>query len=169
MTRKIFLHAALTLVALAGPAFAQGPRRPDVDYPRLRAALHELREARRELHESRDTWPPGHRERAFRALDDAIDSVKTILSVNDVDNFRGVDRTPDYYKRFNDYPRLRAALGDLRDARDELRTATADFRGMKERALDDIEVAIGEILILTRGGDRGRGYDRDRNRFPGPR
>jgi hypothetical protein len=158
MPRRMFpLSAALTLIILAGPAFAQGPRRDDrADYPRLRAALHEMREARRELMESRDAWPPGHRERASRALDDGIDSIKTILSVNDVDNFRGVDRNPDFYKRFKDYPRLRAALADLRDARDELRSATADFRGMKERALDDIEVAIGEIVMLTRGGDRSR-------------
>lgn len=172
MTRKTFLHTTLTLGALAWPALAQGPRRDErVNYPRLRAALHELREAKAELAASRDAWPPGHRERAFRALDDAIDSVKTILSVNDVENFRGVDRNPDYYQRFRDYPRLRAALGDLRDAREELRTAEADFRGLKERAIDDVDVAIGEILVLVRVGDRDRGFDRGRGPggFPGPR
>src|SRR4051812_41094903 len=140
MHRKTFL-AAFALLALAMPAPAQQrPVRPAparVDHPNLRAALHELREARRELNDSRENWPPGHKERAMAALGDGIDSIKTILEVKDVDTFRGVDRNPDYYKRFADHPRLRSALEDLRQARDELRAATSDFRGMKGRALDD--------------------------------
>ena len=90
------------------------------------------------------------------ALDDGISSIRTILSVKDVENFRGVDRNPDFYKKFKDYPRLRAALDDLRDARNELHAATADFRGLKERTLEDIEVAIGEIVMLTRNRNRPR-------------
>jgi hypothetical protein len=150
------LAAALTLIVLAGPALAQPPQAPPgrVDHPNLRAALHELREARQELRDSREAWPPGHKERATQALQDAVESIRTILSVKDVDTFRGVDRNPDYYRRFADHPRLRAALEDLRQARDELRGATTDFRGMKERALDDIEVAIGEIVTLMRVNNR---------------
>jgi hypothetical protein len=68
--------------------------------------------------------------------------------------FRGVDRDPDYYKRYEDHPRLRAALHDLREARQELRTAKADFRGLKDRALDDIDMAIGDILTLIRHDKR---------------
>lgn len=140
----------LPLTVEPGPALAQG--RPD--HPRLRAALHELREARATLLAARDAWPPGYRERATRAIDDAITSVRTILDVKDVASFHGVDRTPDYYKRYADHPRLRAALHDLREARDELRIAKADFRGLKERALDDIDVAIGDILTLIRYSKR---------------
>jgi hypothetical protein len=116
--------------------------------------LHELREARASLQKARDTWPPGYKERALTATEDAIQSVRAILDVRDVDTFRGVDRKPDYYKRYQDHPRLRAALQDLRDARDELRAAKSDFRGKKERALDDIDVAIGAILSLIRHDKR---------------
>lgn len=155
MLRRTFSIAALTL--FAGPVLAQAPRRIEpANYPRLRAALHELREAKGELRESRDAWPQGHKERALTALDDGITSLRTILSVNDVNNFHGIDRSPDFYKNFKNYPRLRAALGDLRDARNELHAATADFKGMKERALEDIEVAIGEIVMLTRDRNRPR-------------
>ena len=153
MNRRSSLAAALTLAILPCPALAQPPRER-ADYPHLRAALHELREANLELKESREPWPAGHKERAAKALQDATNSLKTILSVNDVENFQGIARNPDHYKRFADFPRLRAALEDLRQARDELRGATADFKGMKERALDDIEVAIGEILTLTRTAAR---------------
>ncbi len=33
-------------------------------------------------------------------------SVVTILAVKDIRTFRGVDRKPEYYKRWKDYPRL---------------------------------------------------------------
>lgn len=151
MTRRAFhltpLAAALLALSATSPTPAQERR---VDHPRLRAALHELREARAALNDAKDSWPPGYKDRALASIDDAIKSVRTILDVKDVNTFVGVDRNPDYYKKYKDHPRLRAALDDLRDARDELKSAKADFRGQKERALDDIEVAIGDILTLIR-------------------
>jgi len=137
---------ALALAVFALTAFGQRA----ADHPRLRAALHELREARAELKSARDTWPAGYRERAMRSINDAIESVRTILAVKSLDDFRGVERGPDFYKRFADHPRLRAALQDLREAREELRAAKADFGGKKARAIDDIDVAIGDILTLVR-------------------
>jgi len=158
MSLKLPILAAIAMIALSVPALAQGPPgRPGqarVDHPNLRAALHELREARRELADSRETWPPGHKERAMDALRDGMESIRTILEVKNVDDFRGVDRNPDFYKRFPDHPRLRAALEDLRQARVELRGATTDFRGMRERALEDIDVAVGEIVTLMRVSGR---------------
>jgi len=140
------LAFAALLALTAGTANAQRK----VDHPKLRAALHELREARSTVDSSRTTWPAEHRRRALRAIDDAIRSVGTILAVKDIKTFRGVDRKPEYYKRYTDHPRLRAALQDLREARRELREARADFRGKKEQAIDDIDVAIGEVLTLLR-------------------
>jgi len=136
---------AFALVLLAGPA----PAQQRADYPHLRAALHELRDARKELQAARDNWPPGNKERALAAIDDAIQSLKIILDVKGED-FRGVERSPDYYRRYTDHPKLRAALADLREARDELRQAKADFGKRKERALDDIDIAVGHIAALMR-------------------
>jgi hypothetical protein len=142
---------ALALFAGPPPAPAAGQK---VDHPRLRAALHELREARTVLKDAKDVWPPGYKEQALRSLNDAIATVRTILAVKDVDNFRGVDRNPDYYRRYKDHPRLRAALDDIRDARDELRSARAEFAGLKDQALDDLDVAAGSIVMLIRHGKR---------------
>jgi hypothetical protein len=153
MSRRLFVLAPLAaaLLALAGtsaaPVAAQDRK---VDHPRLRAALHELREARAALGDAKDSWPPGYKERALASTHAAIKSVQTILAVKDVNTFVGVDRDADYYKKYKDHPRLRAALEDLRDARDELRNAKADFRGLKDDALDDIDQAIGDILTLIR-------------------
>ncbi len=153
--RNVFTLMAIVLAgSVSGTAFAQGkgpgPDRGKVDYPRLRASLQEMREARRALRDANDAWPRGYRERALQAIDDAINSVKAILQVKDVDTFRGVDRNPDYYKRYRDHPQLRSALEDLREGRAELVAARADVGNLKEQALDDIDVAIGDILTLLR-------------------
>jgi hypothetical protein len=133
-----------TLALLAAMAAAQTPR----DHPRLRAALHELREARIKLKDARDTWPPGYRDRALGSINNASNSIRLILAIKDVDSVKSVDRSPDYYKRYTDHPHLRAAVQDLREARAELASARADFGDRKERALDDIDMAIGDILTL---------------------
>jgi hypothetical protein len=145
------IPAVCALAVLAGSFAGTAEAQEKVDHPSLRAALHELRDARSELKSARDAWPPGYRERALRSIDDAVQSVRTILSVKDVDTFRGVDRNPDYYaKHYKDHPRLRAALHDLRAAREELRTAGTNVGNLKERALEDIDIAIGDILVLIR-------------------
>ena len=151
MFRTAFHFAAPALVLLAAVA-PDVTAQERVEHPRLRAALHELREARAELVAAKDNWPPGSKERALAAIDDATRSVRTILSVKEEDfrTFRGVVRDNDYYKRYQDHPRLRAALQDLREAREELRAAKADFGNMKERALDDIDIAVGHIAALMR-------------------
>ncbi|WP_439626777.1 hypothetical protein [Gemmata sp.] len=146
--------AALVAIALSGPsaATAQEP----ASYQRLRAALHELRDARGTLTDVADEAPNPLKDRALASTQEAINSIKGILAVKDVKNFRGVERTPDYYKRYPDHPRLRAALADLREARDELRAAKADFGGLKDKALDDIDVAVGDIISLIRSHARPR-------------
>jgi hypothetical protein len=150
MIRRLFLIAPVlagAMFALSTPTPAQDRK---IDHPRLRAALHELREARAAVQGAKDAWPPGLKESALESIQAAIKSIRTILNVEDVENFRGVDRNADYYRKFADHPRLRAALADLRDARDELRTAKADFGGLKEQALDNIDVASGDIVRLIR-------------------
>lgn len=154
-SRLIRCAVVLVVISLAGgPVAAQqrepGADRRKVDHPRLRAALHELREARAELKRAPDAWPPGYRDRAMDAIGEAIQSVRTILAIKDVETFRGVDRDPDYYKQYKNYSHLRAALADLREAREELRLAKADFGGHKEKAIDDIDVAVGDIVTLVR-------------------
>ena len=151
MIRQFLSLAPLLLIGVtAGPAAGQGK----VDHPTLRAALHEMREARNHLKSATDTWPPGEKQRAEAALDAAVQSVKTILAVRDVDTFRGVDRNPDYYARYKDHPRLRAALADIRSARNELQAAVVDVGGNKDRALDDLDVAAGCIVALIRNVKR---------------
>ena len=142
--------AALAAVAAVGLAAA--PVR--AQHPALWGALHELREARGWLKEARDDWPPGYKDRALASTQAAIDAIKGILEAHGEKDFRGPPRGPDYYKRYKDHPRLRAAVDDLRAARDTLRPATADFGGLKDKALDDIDSAVGDGLTLIRATKR---------------
>src|SRR5687768_7863334 len=146
LCRSLPVFTLMWLLASSGPATAQ----QKLTHPRLRAVLHELREARAVLKDARDTWPQGYKDRALQHIDDAIVTIKTILAVKNVDDFRGVQRSPDYYTRYKDHPRLRAALDDVRDARDELRGTKSDFGGLKDRALDDLDLAAGSIVTLIR-------------------
>jgi hypothetical protein len=139
MLRRSCGVLAIAVVVLSmSEALAQRNR-----YPALRAALHELREARTEI---RDIPGPrgGKKVETLQAMDNAAASIELVLDVRG-GSFRGVDRNPDYYRQFRDHPRLRAALKDLRDARGELRDARADFRNNRDRALRDVNRAIDVI------------------------
>ncbi len=156
MVRNVFRLTPVFALGIAAVLSSQAPSggQNQADHPRLRAALHELREAQTYLDTAKDSWPPGYKEQAQQAIRSAMRSVQTILDVKDVNNFRGVDRNPDYYTRFQGHPRLRAALEDVRDARDELRTAKADFAANKDSALDDLDVAAGSLVTLIRYNKR---------------
>ena len=147
--RLIGLTPVIVFTVFTAPAAGQG-----VEHPRVRAALHEIREARNVLRTATDVYPPQERERAMRGLENAMETLKTILAVRNVDDFRGVDRNPEYYNRFKDHPRLRAALEDVRDARDELRASKNDFGGLKDQAIDELDVAAGSIVVLIRRDKR---------------
>jgi hypothetical protein len=112
-------------------------------HPRLHAALHELREAKRSIQDipgPRD----GKKKDLLLAMDAAMDSIKLVLDIKG-DNFKGIDRSADFYKRYPDHPRLRAAMDSLRDAREELRDARANFGGNRQRAVRDVNYAIDQI------------------------
>jgi len=152
MSRRILClaPALAAAVILASQADRTATAQGKVDHPRLRAALHEMREARAWLNSSPDQWPPGYKERALEHIDAAMKTVQTILQVKDVNAFVGVERNKDYYNQYADKPRLRAALADVRNARDELRDAKANIGDLKDRALDDLDVAAGDIVTLIR-------------------
>jgi hypothetical protein len=145
------LASAAVLSAAPRPAAGQVKFDPNkVEYPRLRAALHELREARGWIQESRVNYPPGVKEAAVAHIQATIDGLRDVLAVRDVNSFVGYDRNKDYYNRFADNPELRSALQDVRDARDELRAAKGDLRGQKDALLDNLDIAAGDIVVLIR-------------------
>jgi hypothetical protein len=142
MLRKLLILPAVALALIAAPAVAE----EKIKFPKLHAALYELREASKEIKGITDDVG-GHKKKALTATGDAIRSVKLILAVKDEDT-SPIKRGKDFYKSWKDYPRARAALQDLREAKAELEKTKGDFEGNKKQALKDIEVASVEMRSL---------------------
>ena len=148
---------AIRMAAVVLAAVALAPDRAvsqELPFVALRSTLQELREARQHLKDARDVWPPGYKDRAMTSTQAAMDSIKTIMDALGAKDFKGLDRAPEYYEKYSDHRHLRAAVADLRESRDFLRTATVDFRGHKDKAMDDIDIAVGDILTLIRHGKK---------------
>jgi hypothetical protein len=137
--------ALLALLVLPGVEAAGGQK---FSHPRLRAALHELLKARGEVAGASHDFG-GHRDKAIRAIDDAIGSLREIVSVKG-DVIPGVERKQDFYKAYKTHPHLRQALTDLREAREDLRDPKADFGKLRERAIRDVSLAIDQVELLIK-------------------
>jgi len=137
--------ALVALLVLPGVEAAGAQK---FSHPRLRAALHELLKARGEVAGANHDFG-GHRDKAVRAIDDAIASLREVVSVKG-DVIPGVERKKEFYKSFNNHPHLRQALTDLRDAREDLRDTKADFGKLRERAQRDVNFAIEQVELLIK-------------------
>jgi hypothetical protein len=113
------------------------------DYPRLHAALFEMRHARTELKDAKHDFG-GHREKALEALDAAITQIdKALRAVGD--NAKSVEPPRDVYKGYANHPHIRHALTEARLARVELKNAAHDFKGHREKAVDALDVVIVQL------------------------
>jgi len=149
--RKLIVCAPLAaVIVLCGLDLAGAQER--VRHPRLHAALYELVHARKELNDAGGGFG-GHRKQALSAMDDAIKSVRLVLEVKG-DNPNVMVRKSDFYRKFKGYPHLRQVLVDLREAKSELEDAKSDFRGNKERAIRDINVAIKQVKAAMDFADK---------------
>jgi len=146
LRKSLTLVPVCALLVLAGTEMSAWGQQP-VRHPRLAAALYELSTARKELADAGGGFG-GHRKKALQAIDEAMESLRFILEVKGDDPRVGL-RKPEFYRKFKDYPHLRQVIVDLREAREELRDAKADFRGRKERALREIDVAIEQVKLCT--------------------
>jgi hypothetical protein len=142
MIRQLFILPAVAIPLLVGLAVGE----EKITYPKLHAALYELREAKKELTGIKGDVG-GHKKKALTTADDAICSTNLILVVGSEET-SPIKRNKDFYKKWKDYPRARAALEALREARVELQKTKGDFQGNKKRALRKIEVATDEIRAL---------------------
>ena len=143
MFRGAFVSSVFVVACVAGSVKADERR----EYRKIEAALHELREARTELEESRVDFR-GKKKEAIVAIDDAIGSLKLILGIKG--EFKGIDRDKDFYRKHKDHPHLRTVMEDLRAAREEIRDTKDDFKGNKRRALKDVTYAMAEVEDLLR-------------------
>jgi hypothetical protein len=138
MYRRLFSTVGVIALTLA---FA--PQVRAEKFPRMVAALGEMKEARRELKEAGHDFG-GHRVKAIEALDVAIDQMDRALRAVGV-NPVYVPPSADVRKGFKNYPYIRHALVEMRLARVELKEASTDFGGHKVKAIEALDAAIAQL------------------------
>ena len=112
-------------------------------YPRMVAALGELKEAHREMKDA-DHEFGGHREKALEATNRAIAQMDKALRAVGIEPVY-VAPAKDAYRDYKNYPHIRHALTELRVALKEMRNAATDFGGHKEKAIEATERAITQL------------------------
>ncbi|MBI1833084.1 MAG: hypothetical protein HYR84_16715 [Planctomycetes bacterium] len=133
--------------------FSVGANAQDKKHPHhhLHHALWELRDARKELKESKHDFG-GHKEKALAAINDAIKQLDLVLLYKG-DNIKGVPTRGDLkeeYKKYKHHPHLHHALHELKHAHHQLKEASHNFNGHRENALRDIHIAIQQVEILLK-------------------
>src|ERR1700733_8080726 len=109
--------AALTLL-LPGRAAAE-PK-----HPYMHRALHEMREAHKELKEAKHDFG-GHREQALRDLDAAIRQTEKALEAVG-GPFKGWVPEKGVYDKYKTHPHLHHALHEMREAHKKMKEADHD-------------------------------------------
>lgn len=146
---RLGLLLAFSSLGLVGfCAAAQQPKHP---HHHLHHALWELRDARKELQESKHDWG-GHKEKGLAAINDAIKQLDALLLYKG-DNVSGAPTRGDLreeYKKYKHHPHLHHALVELKHAHHQIKETKHTFDGRKEAALRDIHVAIQQIEILLK-------------------
>jgi L-lactate utilization protein LutB len=144
-----FAAASFGLAWLSWQAPGTALAQDKVHHPHLHHALRELREARTELKESSHDYG-GHREKALKATDAAINQIDKALK-GAGDNIKGAGKfDKDIYKKYEHHPHMHHALHELREAHTELKEAKHDFGGHREKALHDVHHAIEQIELALK-------------------
>ncbi len=152
MTRQIlrttaFLPAFLLWAAQATPARAAD----ESGHHHIHHALHELKEAKKELLESPHDFA-GHREAAVKAIDAAIlslDSLLAALGEKPITPKIGAD----VYKKYDHHPHLHHAIEELRAAHHQIKESKVDFGKAREAALKDIDYAVEQLELVLKHHD----------------
>jgi hypothetical protein len=106
-------------------------------------ALFEMAKARVELKEAAHDFG-GHREKALKAIDEAIPHMEKALEAAG-DKYVAVEPSAEVYKKYESHPHLHHALHEMEEAHTELKEAKHDFGGHRKKALEKVDHAIEEL------------------------
>jgi hypothetical protein len=138
MCKRLFCVVGVVALSLA-----MAPSVRAAEYPRMVAALGELKEARKELKEADHDFG-GHRVKAIEAVDGAIEQMDKALRAVGIEPVY-TPPSKDVYKSYKNHPYIRHALAELRKSRREMKDAATDFGGHKVKALEAVDTAIVQL------------------------
>jgi hypothetical protein len=133
------LPVALTLGCVRAANAEEGP------HAHLIAAIWEMREAKAELKDERFKK---HREQAEKDLDVAIAETEKALKEAKIDyeGYKGPKEPKEYYKAYKDFPHLRHAVVELREAKKEIALEKKFDFGRATKAIDVAIERVDEAL-----------------------
>jgi hypothetical protein len=146
MLSRTVLTASVLFVCCAVPLAVQAD--PVLRYYHIHHAMHELKEARVELKESRHDFG-GHRELALQAVDAAFYQLDRCLEAAG-ERYVGFRVEVGIYRGYEHHPHLQHALRELKEARIQLSESRHNFGGHRDQAIRDLDYAIVQIEICLR-------------------
>ena len=137
------LDVAITEVQKCIDLLPSGGAAAEPKHPHLHHALYEMREADKELTKTTFDF---HDSKAIAqtALHKAIVETEKALAAAG-DPYRDYQPAQGIYADYNNHPHLRHALHEMRRAHQELKEASHNFGGHKQKAMQDLDVAITEV------------------------
>ena len=136
ISRKSLILLLATCMGAAALVYANVP-----DQPFMEAARADLLKAKAELQVA-EHHKGGHRVKAFGLVNQAITEVNRGIQFARRNNHA---EAVDPFAGSPDQPHMRAALDDLKNARNNLVQATADKGGHRANAIKLIDQAIDEV------------------------
>jgi hypothetical protein len=133
MDMRFGLHSGVALSALFALTSVCASAQEKHPYHHLHHALWELRDAHKELKESKADFG-GHKEKGLHTIHEAIKQVEHILK----------------HREYKHHPHLHHALHELKHAHHQLKESRHDFGGHREAALRDIHAAIMQIELMLK-------------------
>jgi hypothetical protein len=140
MTRSLVVTTLFAGLSLLAPCVSRASAE---EHPRLHAALYEMRHARTELKEAKHDFG-GHRAKAVEALDEAITQIEKALKAVG-DDYKGKDPGKEVYKGYANFPHIRHALVEAKEARAELKAAAHDYKGHREKAVEALDAVVDQL------------------------
>ncbi len=152
----LFAAGSIAALSLVGLLHAQTPSTtpaaPLHPHHHLHHALWELRDAHKELKESKHHFG-GHKEKAMHAIHAAIKQVELILEHHGDPNVKGAPTRGDLkaeYAKYKHHPHLHHALHESKHAHHQIKESKHDFDGHREKALHDIHHAIEQMELCLK-------------------
>jgi hypothetical protein len=135
----------LTLLAACAAGLLAGPN-AHAAHPRIHEALAELRAARGELTRAAHDFG-GHRKDALKAVDAAARQLEKALKYAGDPRPASGGPKPKAGPNARHHPHIHKAIHELRQTARELRAASHNYGGHREKALKDVEAAIRQLEL----------------------
>jgi hypothetical protein len=143
--KTLALAAALVLSVVPLSYGARSGTGIAPDQPLMRAARNQLEVALEELHRATNNQD-GHRDNAIKLVQQAIAEVDLALGFTERNDHAGPGPAADQ-------PYLESALTRLRNAKTKLEYAVGEKGGHRQKAVDLVVKAIGEVSAEIAGGN----------------